>query len=74
MVLLWCTASLLKKYSGPVHTVFTLTEIFIALNSTVQVIVTLGDTKGCIGLAGLLVIVTEFGGGTEVKRKSIKIR
>ena len=56
--------------AGPVHTVFTVTGTSTAgLNSTVHVRVTLGNTKGCMGLTGSLVIVTEFGGGTGEQRK-----
>ena len=59
-----CAVLVVINPAGPVHTVFTITETSTdGLNSTTQVRVTI-DPIGRIGLALLLVILTDKGSGT----------
>ena len=59
-----CAVLVVINPSGPVHNVFTVTEIFsTGLNSTIQVRLTV-DPIGLMGLAGSLVMFTEVGGVT----------
>ena len=59
-----CAVVVFINPAGPVHTVVTVTGTSTAgLNITMQVRVT-SEGAGQIGLAGLLVMLTEVGGGT----------
>ena len=59
-----CAVVVVINPAGPVHTVVTVTGTSTAgLNITVQVRVT-SEGAGQIGLAGLLVMLTEVGAGT----------
>ena len=56
---------LILNPSGPLHIIFTVTGTSIAsLNSIVQIKVTLAVPIGRMGLAGMLVILTDTGAGT----------
>ena len=66
-----CAMLVIMNPAGPVHSVVTVTGISTTEpSSTVQVTVT-ADPTGLIGLIGILVTVTDVGGGTSKIEASI---